>query len=98
MNKDTIDAMLAALTPDVVDSLRTAVEIGKWPNGERLSREQRETCMQAVLAWEVKNLPENRRTGYIDRGSKSEGESCGDDPHGEHKHADEQLLKIIQRH
>lgn len=98
MNKDTVEAMLAALNPELVISLRTAVEIGKWPNGDRLSREQRETCMQAVLAWEVRNLPENQRTGYIDRGTKAEGETCGDDEHGEHKHADEQLLKIIQPH
>ena len=52
--------------------------------------------MQAVLAWEVKHLPEHQRTGYIDRGSKQEGETCGDDDHGHHKEADEQLLKIIQ--
>ena len=37
-----------------------------------------------------------QRTGYIDRGSKQEGETCGDDAHGHHKEADEQLLKIIQ--
>jgi uncharacterized protein YeaC (DUF1315 family) len=96
MNEQTVAAMLAALNPEVVANLRTAVELGKWPNGERLSREQRETCMQAVLAWEVKHLPEHQRTGYIDRGSKQEGETCGDDDHGHHKEADEQLLKIIQ--
>ena len=26
--------------------------------------------MQAVIAWELKNLPEEQRSGYIDRGTK----------------------------
>ena len=36
--------------------------------------------MQAVIAWELKNLPEEQRSGYIDRGTK-EGEVCEDDHH-----------------
>ncbi|MEX7542937.1 DUF1315 family protein, partial [Acinetobacter baumannii] len=40
-----------------------------------------ETCMQAVIAWELKNLPEEQRSGYIDRGTKEEGEVCEDDHH-----------------
>ena len=95
MNEQTIAAMLEALTPEIVDKLRLAVEIGKWPGGERLTREQRETCMQAVLAWEVKNLPEQERTGYIHRGTKQDGEVCASDDKHDHQDADEQLLKII---
>ncbi|MBC7751187.1 MAG: YeaC family protein [Candidatus Saccharibacteria bacterium] len=85
------EAVLAALTPEIVDRLRTAVEIGKWPNGERLTAEQRATSMQAVLIWEMKNLPENQRTGYIDKGKK-EGEACDTDhQHGSSQsHADEE--------
>ncbi len=74
------EAVLAALTPEIVDRLRTAVEIGKWPNGDRLTPEQRSTSMQAVLIWEMKHLPENQRTGYIDKGKK-EGEACDTDHH-----------------
>ncbi len=65
-----IEQMLAVLNPEIVERLRTAVEIGKWPNGVALTPEQRQTCMQAVYAWEMKNLPENERSGYIDRGTK----------------------------
>ncbi|GAA5006099.1 YeaC family protein [Acinetobacter puyangensis] len=71
-----IEQMLNTLTPEIVEKLRTAVEIGKWGNGVALSKEQREICMQAVLVWEHKNLPETERTGYIDRGSKEEDEHC----------------------
>ena len=44
-----IEQMLAVLNPEIVERLKTAVEIGKWPNGIALTKEQRETCMQAVL-------------------------------------------------
>ncbi|MEB3767791.1 YeaC family protein [Acinetobacter sp. MD2] len=76
-----VEQMLSVLDADIVARLKTAVEIGKWPNGIALTQEQRETCMQAVLAWEYKNLPEEQRTGYIDRGSKKDGEECDDDHH-----------------
>lgn len=65
-----IEQMLAVLNPEIVERLKTAVEIGKWPNGIALTKEQRETCMQAVYAWEMKHLPEEQRSGYIDRGTK----------------------------
>lgn len=78
-----IENMLAMLNPEIVERLRTAIEIGKWPNGVVLTQEQRQTCMQAVYAWEMKHLPEEQRSGYIDRGSKEEGE----DDH--HKHESE---------
>ncbi|EPO8809914.1 YeaC family protein, partial [Acinetobacter baumannii] len=74
-----IEQMLSVLNPEIVERLKTAVEIGKWPNGVALTKEQRETCMQAVIAWELKNLPEEQRSGYIDRGTKEEGEVCEDD-------------------
>ncbi len=51
-----IEQMLAVLDPEIVSRLKTAIEIGKWPNGVALTKEQRQTCMQAVYAWEAKNL------------------------------------------
>ncbi len=91
MNEQTVAAMLAALTPEIVAGLRTAIEIGKWPDGRRLTQEQRETCMQAVLAWEIRHLPEHERTGYIDRGTKAEGEVC--ESH-EHSHDEEHPVRF----
>ena len=49
--------------------------------------------MQAVYAWEMKHLPEDERSGYIDRGTKEEGEECDDDHH--HQHDDFQPIKFI---
>lgn len=70
-----IEQMLAVLDENIVNKLRTAVEIGKWENGVALTPEQRQISMQAVLVWESKHLPEEQRTGYIDRGTK-EDEHC----------------------
>lgn len=80
--------LIETITPEIYVNLKTAIEIGKWPDGRSLSNEQRELCLQAVIAYELKNIPENERTGYIDRGSKAEGEICDDDHHD-----DEQPIK-----
>ena len=76
-----IEQVLAALTPEIVASFRTAIEIGKWPNGQPLTKQQLEICMQAVVAWEHQHLPEEQRTGYIDRTKKEEAEACESHEH-----------------
>jgi len=73
------EKMIAAMTPEVYQSLRRAVELGKWPNGERLTDEQRETSLRAVIAYDQTKLPEHERTGYIDR-TKKDGSQHGSDP------------------
>lgn len=71
--------IIEAITPDIYRKLKLAVEIGKWPDGRALSAEQRELSLQAVIAYEAAHLPEHERTGFIDRGSKQDGEQCDDD-------------------
>ncbi|MGD9660971.1 MAG: YeaC family protein [Porticoccaceae bacterium] len=57
--------LISTMTPDIYENLKRAVELGKWPNGERLSPEQRETCLQAVIAYDHKHKPEEERVGFI---------------------------------
>ncbi|MGD8177188.1 YeaC family protein [Marinimicrobium sp. ARAG 43.8] len=57
--------VLDSLTPEVYQSLKRAVELGKWPDGRTLTQEQRHQCMEAVIAYEHKHLPAEQRTGYI---------------------------------
>lgn len=80
------------ITPEIHRNLKRAVEIGKWPDGRPLSAEQRELSLQAVILYEARHLAEHERTGFIDRGSKAEGEVCDDD----HDHAAEQTLKWMK--
>lgn len=88
----TFDEMIASITPETYEALKRAVELGKWHDGTRLTPEQRAHCLQAVIAYGERNLPEHERVGYIDRGSKQEGEVCGDD----HHHDDEQPVRFLQ--
>lgn len=55
---DGIDSALYA-------RLKTAVEIGRWPNGEALRQDQREYALQLVIAWERQHMPPHARTGYL---------------------------------
>jgi hypothetical protein len=67
--------MINNITPDIYQNLKLAVEIGKWPDGGKLTDEQRELSLQAMIAWEIQNLPEDQHTGYMgpqECGSKSE--------------------------
>lgn len=74
------ERMIETMTPEVYASLKQAVELGKWPNGQRLTPEQRETSLRAVIAYEVKrDLPAEERVGYIDR-SRPDGSQHGSDP------------------
>jgi uncharacterized protein YeaC (DUF1315 family) len=96
-----LQALLDNITPDVYEALKRAVELGKWPNGVRLTSEQRETCLQAVIYYDGRCKPEQERVGFIhpkeEHGQPKEHEHCGSDGDKEHDHAgnrwdDEQLL------
>ena len=63
--------LIHTITPDIYLSLRQSLEIGKWPDGRKLTDEQKELTMQAIIAWEIRNLPEEERTGYMG------GQECG---------------------
>ncbi len=69
--------LLAQITPEIYANMRRAIGIGRWPDGRKLTDQQRQDCMQAVIAYEQINVSERERTGYIDRGHK-EGGQCDD--------------------
>ena len=62
---------------EVYERLKTAVELGKWPDGKTLTDEQKATSLQAVMAWQAMHIdnPEHMnigRDGEIVMKSKSE--------------------------
>ena len=59
----SMQELIATMTPDVYENLRSAVELGKWQDGSRLSARQLEHCMEAVILYEAQNLPPSERTG-----------------------------------
>lgn len=74
------EQLINNISPDIYASLKRAVEIGKWPDGRSLTQEQKELCMEAVINYEHLHIDEAERVGFIDRGSKEEGEVCEDTP------------------
>ena len=56
--------LIDIITPEIYESFKKAVELGKWPDTRPLSAEQRELCMQAIIAYEQR-VPEDQRTGYV---------------------------------
>lgn len=83
MNKQDI---LNSLNPEIIAKFRTAIEIGKWENGTKLTDEQRATCMQAVMVWEHEYLPTEERTGYIEKPKDKKGNTIGEECDVEHEH------------
>ena len=65
-----------AIAPEIYVRFKEALELGKWPDGRVLTKDQKEICLQAVMLYEAKhNLSENQRTGYVDSTKKTS--PCG---------------------
>ncbi len=60
-----IQELLKTVTPEVYQNLKKSIELGKWPNGEKLTVEQRENSLQLVIAYEMTHVEEKDRTGYV---------------------------------
>jgi hypothetical protein len=61
---ESIEQLIDEMSSDVVGSLRLAVELGKWGDGARLNPQQIDFCMQAIILYEAKHLPEQKRVGF----------------------------------
>lgn len=51
------DDLVASISPDTFARLIQAVELGKWPDGVKLSAEQLEHSIQLVMAYQAKYCP-----------------------------------------
>ncbi|WP_346797782.1 DUF1315 family protein [Halomonas sp. Bachu 37] len=77
MSDMTFDKMISQMTPEIYASLKQAVALRKWPDGRRLTPEQTELCLEAVMRFEVENnVPLDQRVGYLER------RTCGADAAG----------------
>lgn len=73
---DEFQKVIQEMNDETYQRLKTAVEIGKWPNATVLTLQQRETSMQAVLAYEaLHNVAANQKTGFVDTSTSD----CHDD-------------------
>ncbi|MFG1491658.1 DUF1315 family protein [Oceanospirillum sp. HFRX-1_2] len=71
----TLQDMIKNMTPEIYASLRQAVELRKWPNGVRLTEEQVELCMEAVILFEFQHdMPAQDRVGFMEDQCESDKE------------------------
>ncbi|AMX01611.1 YeaC family protein [Microbulbifer thermotolerans] len=70
----SFEELLNNLNPEIIGSLKRAIELGKWPNGVVLTEEQRKLCVEAVVTWERGNLPPEAQVGYV----PPKDSPCGD--------------------
>ncbi|MCP5344815.1 MAG: DUF1315 family protein [Pseudomonadales bacterium] len=70
----SLEALIETITPEIHQNLKMAVETGRWANGVRLSQEQVEHCMQAIIAYEAQHLSEEQRVGFIDTSGLNNGQ------------------------
>jgi len=75
----TYEELIERLDPTVYQNLKRAIELGKWPDGRVVSREQRSICLEAVIYYErTHNVPEQERVGYIDRNRRDRDKPSDD--------------------
>ena len=67
------------LSPDIIARMREAVELGRWPDGKSLTDEQRQTTLEAVMAWEAVHLPPEERIGHMPQSDCAPSESKPED-------------------
>ena len=69
----SIDDLVISLTPEMADSLKRAIELGKFPDGHVVSGQQRELMLEATIIYDSLKLPEQDRTGFIHRKKTASG-------------------------
>ena len=60
---ESIEELITLMTEETYKSIKTAVELSKWEDGTRLTKEQIEHCLQILILYEARHLPEDRQVG-----------------------------------
>ena len=60
---ESIDELITLMTEDTYRSVKTAVELCKWEDGTRLTKEKIEHCLQILILYEARYFPEDLQIG-----------------------------------
>ncbi|WP_299596256.1 DUF1315 family protein [uncultured Microbulbifer sp.] len=82
----SLDDLLKILNPQIVGSLKRAIELGKWPNGVTLTEQQKSLCGEAIAHWEQRHAAPESRAGYV----PPKATPCGE----KHEHEDQALTWV----
>lgn len=61
----TLEDIIDQVTPEIYQELQQVVATGKWLDGRKLTTEQAQLTLQAIIAYEDRYVDENHRTGVI---------------------------------
>jgi uncharacterized protein len=53
------------LNLDVINKLRKAIEIGRWESGDKVTPEQLDSAMQAVMFWQSKHMDNSESEPFV---------------------------------
>ncbi|MCP5207081.1 MAG: DUF1315 family protein [Hahellaceae bacterium] len=74
-----LEQLLSSITPEIYQNLKTSVELGRWPDGRKLTKEQKALCMEAMIYFENKSgMDEPSKTGYLEF-TKEKTSPCSND-------------------
>jgi hypothetical protein len=76
---DDFNRAIKQLSPEIYQNMKTAIEVGKWPDGRIATPEQKEHAMRAVIAYErMHNVDPSQRIGFVN----VKGSDCHEDDGG----------------
>lgn len=61
----SLEDLLKTITPELYEQLKSAIELGRWENGDRLTDEQKANCLQIVIAYDEAFRSPEQRVGYV---------------------------------
>lgn len=71
----TVDELIKAMTPDMFQNMKGALELSRWPDGRKMDGEQKVLCMEALIRYEeMTDMPSDQRIGYMESACKSSKE------------------------
>ena len=83
-----IEDLINSMTPQIYSNMKEAVELGRWGDGRKMSKEQKTHCVEAMIRFEHLNgVSETERVGYVDMSNKRKKKASSDDT---------QPIKIIE--
>lgn len=54
------------LTPALYRQFKSSVATGKWPDGRKVTDQQKAILLQSIIIYETHHVAENQRTGVLD--------------------------------
>lgn len=73
--KTGMQELMQKMDFEIYENLKTALALGKWEDGKKLTKEQKENTMQLILMFEVENnIDLDKRVGFIEDACQSYAE------------------------